>query len=257
MPLHNGTHYHVDRFEEYDGEYLTHKGLLVNEEGDEKRAMFHIADEDTLLSVAHILQAKREARLSGEGPDALVMIAFGIGRKASDTLLSQGGLDVYVMQANRDLMIPQLDNGKTAGARTSFALVSEPDLTVFETQDEKLRVRVNGLNVYNTQTGQVEPTNSRPVSCMMVDTDFDAESFFARRVNYPNRSKGYEGIIERLRSAFYRQIDDEKWEMMKSATTIPFNRPESGLICVKLIDRTGTEHEKVIDLNGEMIQMDN
>ena len=254
LPLPNGSHYRVEEFGEYVGEYLTHKGLLVNEEGDVKRAMFHIADEDTLLSVAHILQAKREARLSGESPDALVMIAFGIGRKVTDSMLSQGGLDVYIMQANRDLMIPQLDNGKNAGARTSFALVSDPDLTVFETIDKRLTVRVNGLDVYNAQTGLVEAANSRLVSCMMVDTDFDTESFFARRVNYPNRSKGYDGIIERLRSAFNQQIDDEKWVMMKSDTTVPFDRPESGLICVKLIDRTGTEHEKVLDLNSVIIE---
>ena len=254
LPLPNGSHYRVEGFREYDGEYLTHKGLLVNEEGDEKRAMFHIADEDTLLSVAHILQAKREARLSGESPDALVMIAFGIGRKVTDSMLSQGGLAVHIMQANRDLMIPQLDNGKSAGARTSFALVSDPDLTVLETKDKQLSVRVNGLDVYNAQTGLVEAANSRLVSCMMVDTDFDTESFFARRVNYPNRSKGYDGIIDRLRSAFNQQIDDEKWAMMKSDTTVPFDRPESGLICVKLIDRTGTEHEKVLDLNSVVIE---
>ena len=86
----------------------------------------------------------------------------------------------------------------------------------------------------------------------MVDTDFDGESFFARRVNFPNVTQGYAKMIERMRSTFNREIDDEKWAIMKSATTVPFDRPESGLIAVKIVDHTGVAHDKVVDLNREL-----
>ena len=132
--------------------------------------------------------------------------------------------------------------------------MSEPDLTALETADGQLQIRVNGLDVYNADTGQVEPSDMRRVSCMMVDTDFNDESFFARRVNFPNRTRAYESIIERMRTAFSSRLDDDKWEMMKSATTVPFDRPESGLVAVKVIDNTGTEHEKIIDLNNAPIE---
>ena len=250
MTLPGGSHYTVENFEEYAGNYLTHRGILVNEKGDKRRAMFHIVDEDVVLSRAHVVQARREARMSGENPDVLVIVTFAREAKAVDSMFSQGGLDVYVLQANRDLMIPQLDNGKTKGTRTRFVLVSEPDLTVLETSDGQLRIRVNGLDVYNADTGQVEPSDMRRVSCMMVDTDFNDESFFARRVNFPNRTRAYNSIIERMRAAFSSQIDDDRWEMMKSSTTVPFDRPESGLVAVKVVDHTGTEHEKIIDLNS-------
>ena len=85
---------------------------------------------------------------------------------------------------------------------------------------------------------------------MMVDTDFNDESFFARRVNFPNRTKAFDSIAERMRTAFNARIDDDKWEMMKSATTVPFDPPEHGLVAVKVVDHTGTEHEKIIDLNA-------
>lgn len=245
-----GTYYGVEDFEEYDGDYLAHKGILATVQGNELRAMFHIVDEDVVLSRAHVVQARREARLSGENPEVLVIITFAREAKAVDSMLSQGGLDVFVMLASRDLMIPQLDNGKTKGTRTRFVLVSEPDLTVLETAEGQLRIRVNGLDVYNAESGQVEPSDTRRVSCMMVDTDFNDESFFARRVNFPNRTSAYNLIIERMRTAFNSRIDDEKWEMMKSDTTVPFDRPESGLVAVKVVDRTGTEHEKIIDLNN-------
>ena len=251
-----GPHYTVENFEEYVGDYLTHKGTLVSEQGDQRRAMFHIVDEDVVLSRAHVLQARREARLSGENPEVLVIVTFAREAKAVDSMLSQGGLDVYVMLASRDLMIPQLDNGKAKGTRTRFVLVSEPDLIVMEAADGQLRIRVNGLDVYNAEDGQVEPSDMRRVSCMMVDTDFSDKSFFARRVNFPNRTKAYNSIIERLRSPFSRRSDHEKWEMMKSDMTVPFDRPESGLVAVKVVDHTGTEHEKIIDLNNTPIDQE-
>ena len=255
LTLPGGPHYAVDSLEEYAGDYLTHRGILKTEQGDGKRAMFHFVDEDVILSRAHVVQARREALLSGENLDVVVIVTFAREAKAVDSMLSQGGLDVYVMLANRDLMIPQLDNGRTQGSRTKFVLVSDPDLTILESCTGQLSIRVNGLDVYNAESGQVEPSDMRRVSCMMVDTDFDAESFFARRINFPNRTEAYDSIIEKMRTVFNRQIDDDKWEMMKSNVTVPFDRPVSGLLAVKVVDHTGTEHEKVIDLNSATIEV--
>ena len=76
LTLPGGSHYIVENLEEYAGDYLTHRGALVTEQGDERRAMFHIVDEDVVLSRAHVVQARRESRLSGENPDVLVIITF-------------------------------------------------------------------------------------------------------------------------------------------------------------------------------------
>ena len=230
---------------------MTHSGLLIGESSEPKFALFHIADEDVVISQSHVRMAAREARMSGMNLDALVIIAFGRDSSSVSDLWSQGGMDVYIVMANRDLMIPELDNGKRS--RTAFALLADPDLTVSQTPRGMLRVRVNGLDVYNSKTGQVEPADARRVSCMMVDTNFNGESFFARRINFPNATKGYAKMIERMRSAFNREIDDRKWATMQSETTIPFERPDSGIIAVKIVDHTGITHEKVIDLNNTAI----
>ena len=145
-----GGQIHVKEFKERDGEYLTHSGLLTNEEGESQTALFHIADEDVVVSQSHVRMAAREARMSGMNLDALVIIAFGRDSSSVSDLWSQGGVDVYIMMANRDLMIPQLNNGKRS--RTAFALLTDPDLTVLRTPGGLLRVRVNGLDVYNAKT---------------------------------------------------------------------------------------------------------
>lgn len=228
--------------------------MLTSEGAEPKLALFHIADQDVVVSQSHVRMASREARMSGMELDTLVIIAFGRDSSSVSDLWSQGGMDVYIMMANRDLMIPQLNNGKRQ--RTAFALLTDPDLTVLQTPGGLLRVRVNGLDVYNAKSGQVETADSRRVSCMMVDTDFDGESFFARRVNFPNVTKGYAKMIERMRSSFNCEIDDGKWAIMKSETTIPFEKPDGGMISVKIVDHTGITHEKVIDLNSAAIALE-
>ena len=60
-------------------------------------------------------------------------------------------------------------------------------------------------------------------------------------------------MIEWMRSAFNREIDDRKWATMKSEATIPFERPDSGIIAVKIVDHTGITREKAIDLNNTAI----
>ena len=43
---------------------------------------------------------------------------------------------------------------------------------------------------------------------------------------------------------------------MKSETTIPFEKPDGGMISVKIVDHTGITHEKVIDLNSAAIALE-
>ena len=53
----------------------------------------------------------------------------------------------------------------------------------------------------------------------------------------------------------YQEIDDEKWEQMRSMTTVPFDLPEPGVkIAVKVIDQTGMEHMTVIDDPRQTLQ---
>ena len=131
-----GRQVKVKDFKERDGAYLTHGGLLTSKGEQPKTALFHIADEDVVISPAHVRMIRREAHMSGDLPDVLVIIAFGREASSVSDMWSQGGMDVWLMMANRDLMIPQLDNGK--GSRTAFALLSEPELTVSQTQDGML-----------------------------------------------------------------------------------------------------------------------
>ena len=44
--------------------------------------------------------------------------------------------------------------------------------------------------------------------------------------------------------------------MMKSDASVPFDRPESGLTSVKIVDHAGTAREKAINLNCAAIELE-
>ena len=93
----------------------------------------------------------------------------------------------------------------------------------------------------------MEVGDARQIMEIMVDTEYDTESFRARMINVRQVGRN-QRTLRNLRAAFNREIDQEKWERMLTTKTIPFELPEPGVkIAVKVIDQTGMEHMTVID----------
>ena len=107
---------------------------------------------------------------------------------------------------------------------------------------------------FNPKLGVVEVGDARQVMGIMVDTEYDTESFRARLINVRQVGRN-QRTLKNLRAAFNREIDPEKWEQMLTTKTIPFDLPEPGVkIAVKVIDQTGMEHMMVIDDPRALIQ---
>ena len=108
-------------------------------------------------------------------------------------------------------------------------------------------MEVVGLNCFNPKLGVVEVGDARQIMGIMVDTEYDTESFRARLINVRQVGRN-QRTLRNLRAAFHREVDQEKWEQMLTTKTIPFELPERGVkIAVKVIDQTGMEHMTVID----------
>ena len=108
-------------------------------------------------------------------------------------------------------------------------------------------MEVVGLNCFNPKLGVVEVGDARQTMGIMVDTEYDTESFRARLINVRQVGRN-QRTLRNLRAAFNREIDPEKWEQMLTTKTVPFELPEPGVkIAVKVIDQTGMEHMTVID----------
>ena len=219
---------------------VTHTGHITGPDGVAQDAVFYLCQED---ETAGSFQTRNLAVAARNRKAAYACIAaFGHEGEASSIERHQGNVHILRAMAKRDLMIPGLEHKEDDQA---FVLISEPDLLVHEENGGKINLEVQGLTVYNPVTGQVEPTGDRNIAAILTDTDYDQESFRVRLINLPITE---ERFLSEIRDVFKKEIDDSKWQRMKSTRTLPFISPgEGGKIAVKVVDYTGMEHMKVID----------
>ena len=220
----------------------THTGQIADD-GEFKDALFYICQED---EVAGTFQARNLAAVarSRRTPYACI-IGFGHEGDTSTLVQHQGNITILIVTANRDLMIPDLSHQPSDHA---FFVISEPDLAIHNEPDGKLSIEVRGLTTYNPATSQVEPSGDRKIAGILTDTNYDRESFKVRLLNLPHSGQTTERRLRQIRQAFRHQIDNDKWERMRSARTLPFDNPGAGgKIAVKVIDHIGMEHMTVLD----------
>ncbi len=84
---------------------------------------------------------------------------------------------------------------------------------------------------------------------MLTDTAYDQESCKVCLLNLTLQGQQADRRLKQIRDAFRREIDDEKWQRMRSSRTLPFKPPAAGgKVAVKVVDRTGVEHMKVLNI---------
>ena len=219
---------------------VTHTGHITGPDGVIQDAVFYLCQEDETagsFQTRNLAVAARNRRAT-----YACIAAFGHEGETSSIERHQGNVHILRAMAKRDLMIPGLEHKEDDQA---FVVISEPDLLVHEENDGKISLELQGLTVYNPSTGQVEPTGDRNIAAILTDTEYDQESFRVRLINLPITE---ERFLDEIRDAFKKDIDDSKWERMKSTRTLPFISPGGGgKIAVKVVDYTGMEHMKVID----------
>ena len=223
---------------------VTHTGQITGEDGAAKDAVFYICREDEVagpFQKRNLSVAARHRRV----PYACI-VGFGHEGDASSLERSQGTVTILEVMANRDLMIPDLQHKRDDNA---FVVISEPDLVVHNEPENKISIEVRGLTTYNPATGQVEPTGDRSIAAIMTDTAYDQESFKVCLLNLTLQGQQEDRRLKQIRAAFRREIDDGKWQRMRSSRTLPFKTPAAGgKVAVKVVDRTGVEHMKVLNI---------
>jgi len=206
-------------------------------EGDaERRAAIFIGPEFGTVQRADLVAAAREAAEGGF--DVLVACAFNY--EAHSTEFGKlGRLPVLKARMNADLHMA--DDLKNTGKGNLFVVFGEPDITLLHEKDSRLRVKVNGVDVFKPQTGEVISDNADGIAVWFIDTDYNEESFFVRHAYFLGANDPYSA----LRTTLKAEIDAEAWASLHSDTSRPFDRPTSGRIAVKVINHLGDEVMKV------------
>jgi adenine-specific DNA-methyltransferase len=208
------------------------------EDAPEKRAGIFVGPEFGTVSRADLVAAAREA---GDADfDVLVSCAFNYEARASE-FDRLGRIPVLKARMNADLHMA--DDLKNTGKGNLFVVFGEPDIEIVDgPTDDQIRVRVNGVDVFDPSTGEVRSDNADGIACWFVDSDYNEESFFVRQAYFLGANDPYEA----LRTTLKAEIDEGAWETLHSDISRPFKRPASGRIAVKVINHLGDEVMKVL-----------
>ena len=228
-----------DSLNPWPGRMVCAEGLYVQGNGDsaiQRRAGIFIGPEFGTVSRSDLVEAAREADEGGF--DVLVACAFSYDAHTSE-FERLGQVSVLKARVNADLHMS--DDLKNTGKGNLFVIFGEPDIDILDADEGRIQVRVNGVDVFHPNSGEVRSEGPDGIACWFIDTDYNDEAFFVRHAYFLGASDPYRSLKTTLKA----EIDDEAWESLHSDVSRPFDKPESGRIAIKVINHLGDEVMKV------------
>jgi adenine-specific DNA-methyltransferase len=219
----------------WPGDLVCAEGRYLEAE-TEKRAAIFIGPEFGTVQRADLVTAAREA--GDAGFDVLIACAFNYEAHTTE-FTKLGRIPVLKARMNADLHMAE--DLKNTGKGNLFVIFGEPDIDLIPEKDGKLGVKVNGVDVFKPQTGEVISDNADGIACWFIDTDYNEESFFVRHAYFLGANDPYSALKTTLKA----EIDLEAWATLNSDTSRPFEKPTHGRIAVKVINHLGDEVMKV------------
>ncbi len=219
----------------WPGRYVCAEGRYI-ETGATRRAGVFIGPEFGAVTRPDLVDAAREA--ADAGFDMLVACAFSYDAHASE-FGNLGRIPVLKARMNADLHMA--DDLKNTGKGNLFVIFGEPDIDILDAADNRIQVKINGVDVFHPKTGKVRSDSADGIACWFVDTDYNEESFFVRHAYFLGADDPYKA----LRTTLKAEIDMDACATLNSDTSRPFPKPASGRIAVKVINHLGDEAMKV------------
>jgi adenine-specific DNA-methyltransferase len=219
----------------WPGDRIAAEGRYL-EGGTEKRAGIFIGPEFGTVSRPDLVEAAREA--GDAGFDVLIACAFNYEAHASE-FNKLGRIPVLKARMNADLHMA--GDLKNTGKGNLFVIFGEPDIDILPAGNGQIQVKINGVDVFHPNTGEVRSDGAEGIACWFIDTDYNEESFFVRHAYFLGANDPYKALKTTLKA----EIDEEAWATLRSDTSRPFDKPGSGRIAVKVINHLGDEVMKV------------
>ncbi|MCL4290830.1 MAG: site-specific DNA-methyltransferase [Thermoleophilia bacterium] len=219
----------------WPGELVCGEGRYLEGEA-EKRAAIFIGPEFGTVQRTDLVAAAREA--GDAGFDVLIACAFSYEAHATE-FTKLGRIPVLKARMNADLHMA--DDLKATGKGNLFVVFGEPDIELLDAGDGKVRVKLNGVDVFDPSTGEVRSDSAEGIACWFIDTEYNEESFFVRHAYFLGADDPYKALKTTLRA----EIDEDAWATLRSDVSRPFDKPETGRIAVKVINHLGDEVMKV------------
>ena len=223
-----------------NGLYVQFEGRYM-ENDKEKKAAVCIGPEYGTVTKRLMTKAAHEA---ADFFDILIILGFAFEAHADEDLLNIGKMTVLRARMNSDLhMADRLKAGKSGNL---FVVFGEPDIELHETDDDKLKIEIKGIDIFDPTTGEVKASAPDEIACWFIDTDYNNEAFFVRHAYFSGNGKD---PFKRLKATLKAEINEDAWETLYSTTSRAFEKPSTGRIAVKAINHYGDEVLKVFNVS--------
>ena len=223
----------------WPGDLVCGEGVYTDSTGDKRAAIF-IGPEFGTVSRPDLVSAAREA--GDAGFDVLITCAFNYDAHSSE-FSKLGRIPVLKARMNADLHMAE--DLKNTGKGNLFVIFGEPDIDILDAIENQIRVKVNGVDVFHPNTGEVRSDGPDGIACWFIDTDYNEESFFVRQAYFLGANDPYKALKTTLKA----EINEEAWASLNSDTSRPFEKPRTGRIAVRVINHLGDEVMKVFKVS--------
>lgn len=219
--------------------YVAFEGRY-EENGATKRAAIAIGPEWDAVGYEFVRNAAKEAV---DYFDILIVCGFQFSPDVDDSRLNFGRLKVMKARMNQEIRMG--DKLKNTGAGNLFVVFGEPDIEIRDVGNGMMEVEIKGVDIFDPTTGEVKSSNDprEDIACWFIDDGYDQEAFMVRQAYFLGAKEN--DPYKALKRALKAEINEDAWEQLHTTTSMPFPKPETGMICVKVINHFGDEVQKV------------
>jgi adenine-specific DNA-methyltransferase len=223
-----------DWLEEHPGEWIHAEGVWTGKDEKTQNVAISIGPQYDTVGKQWMREAAKEAVRKLAKYDLLIVAAFAFEGYTADEDTRIGSLPILPVKISPELMVRELKN---TGEGNLFMVFGEPDVEIVDNKDGTLSVKLLGVDVYDPVKGLLRSNTPEDIACWFIDTAYNGEAFFVRHAYFTGENEPY----KQLQKALKAEINEEAWEALYRTESLPFAKPESGKIAVKVINHFGDE----------------
>ena len=223
-----------DWLEDLPGEWLHAEAVHTDTNGTPQSIAISIGPQHDTVGRQWIEAAAKEAMRRIPKFDMLIVTGFAFEGYTADEERRMRSLTILPVKMSPELMIRELKN---TGEGNLFRVFGEPDVEIMDHNDGTVSVKLLGVDVYDPGIGLIRSGKPDAIACWFIDTAYNGDAFFVRHAYFTGAGEPY----EQLQKALQSEINEEAWEALYRIESLPFTKPESGKIAVKVINHYGDE----------------
>ncbi|TVR75128.1 MAG: hypothetical protein EA415_04690 [Sphaerobacteraceae bacterium] len=199
------------------------------------------------ISSRQVEDGFRSANMGGY--DAVIFAGFAFQAEAQQAItdVQHPHVKAFMSHIRPDVIMTDVRGEsllKTTADSQLFSVFGEPDVELHTAEDDSYRLTLNGVDVYDPLTGDVQSASGERIAAWFLDTDYDGRTFAICQAFFPDKS-----AWNKLQRALKSTIDDEVFDQLTSRESLPFKGGDHRRVAVKVIDQRGNEVMRVIPLD--------